>query len=628
MRGNRVLQASAAVVLGMLAAAMTMAQDVDWSKGMGWPPFPNLEILTLDPEAPTTIWAGGTQGYGLFRSLDDGRSWLAIEGNDAPTAIKEIAIDSANGGTVYAALDAVFRSDDGGQHWTIFPGPGRDEGWFSFAKVNALAVDPNGSGRLWAATSEGVSRSDDRGQTWSDAGGLAKEVYELLVDRHLGNIYASSFDREYLSDSSFYPGLTRDGGPIFVSTDGGEEWVMTADLPEPVLSFALDPFQAGTVYAGTLGAFLRSTNSGASWETLFTADPTGAPEGWYWFFSIVPDPVRRDRIYASTSYGVVRSTDGGRTWLPFSSGLPVGEARSLVISPDGRRLHVATYDGVFDLDLEARPSSFPCVPSGTRLCLVGSRYAVDLVAARRGQAPVTPGAAHPLGDRAGYFGLSSFTGQPDLPEIVVKMLADGTFGGSGAPVFYSSLTTLAYRLTVTDTTNGEETVYADDAQAPLCGGTSLLFKDEGAAIATRAAEAPEAVGDDTPLALLGGRFSVTLETRHPRSGAVASGVVMSSGDAYGVFSLPGITGDPQFPEVVVKMVDARSFAGRFWFFQTGLTGLDYTLTVTDAVTGAVRTYVGATPFCGAADTDAFTDSPQASSGTYLDDRPDEKKCSP
>jgi hypothetical protein len=44
-------------------------------------------------------------------------------------------------------------------------------------------------------------------------------------------------------------------------------------------------------------------------------------------------------------------------------------------------------------------------------------------------------------------------------------------------------------------------------------------------------------------------------------------------------------------------------------FQTGLTDLDYTLTVTDQVTRAVRTYSGGategTRLCGSADTTAF-----------------------
>jgi hypothetical protein len=57
------------------------------------------------------------------------------------------------------------------------------------------------------------------------------------------------------------------------------------------------------------------------------------------------------------------------------------------------------------------------------------------------------------------------------------------------------------------------------------------------------------------------------------------------------------------------MIDARAFDGNFWFFHTGLTSLDDTLTVTDSVTGEVRTYESATPFCGAADTESFTDDP-------------------
>ncbi len=61
------------------------------------------------------------------------------------------------------------------------------------------------------------------------------------------------------------------------------------------------------------------------------------------------------------------------------------------------------------------------------------------------------------------------------------------------------------------------------------------------------------------------------------------------------------------PEVVVKMVDFSSINGKFWFFHTGLTGFDYTLTVTDTTTGAVRTYESPAPFCGGADTEAFGD---------------------
>jgi hypothetical protein len=118
-----------------------------------------------------------------------------------------------------------------------------------------------------------------------------------------------------------------------------------------------------------------------------------------------------------------------------------------------------------------------------RLCLVGHRYAVDLVVFPDDETRSAPGSARTLSDRAGYFGFPSATGDPDLPEVVVKMLPDGTFGGQGAPIFYSSLTTVPYAFTVTDTVTGEEKQYHGNPANGLCGGADLAFA--GAALHRR-----------------------------------------------------------------------------------------------------------------------------------------------
>ena len=59
------------------------------------------------------------------------------------------------------------------------------------------------------------------------------------------------------------------------------------------------------------------------------------------------------------------------------------------------------------------------------------------------------------------------------------------------------------------------------------------------------------------------------------------------------------------------MVDGRSLGGAFWVFHTGLTDLEYTLTVTDSSNGAERVYRNErsdpSRLCGGADTDAFRD---------------------
>jgi hypothetical protein len=121
-----------------------------------------------------------------------------------------------------------------------------------------------------------------------------------------------------------------------------------------------------------------------------------------------------------------------------------------------------------------------------------------------------------------------------------------------------------------------------------------------------------AAGSGTSLELLNRRFVITLVATDPRTGATTIGVPTLLGRGAGYFSLPDFTGDPTFPEVTVKMVDATAVpapGGGFWFFHAPLTDVHYELTVTDQFTGAVKTYSN-TPgasgqLCGGADTSAF-----------------------
>jgi hypothetical protein len=152
-----------AIFLAALPAAMMTAQDVNWTLGAGFPQWPNLDTIALDPEVPTTIWTGGDAA--LFRSTDAGLSWLALGAPDAPHGVGQIAIDPAIHSTVYAGLDAIFRSDDGGGHWSTFEGPGNKKGWFTNAEINALAVDPDGFGRPPATGSPAATTEDRRFRT-------------------------------------------------------------------------------------------------------------------------------------------------------------------------------------------------------------------------------------------------------------------------------------------------------------------------------------------------------------------------------------------------------------------------------------------------------------------------------
>jgi hypothetical protein len=72
---------------------------------------------------------------------------------------------------------------------------------------------------------------------------------------------------------------------------------------------------------------------------------------------------------------------------------------------------------------------------------------------------------------------------------------------------------------------------------------------------------------------------------------------------FGYFSLPGLTSNPDNPEVFVKVIPAGD---GFWVFYGGMTDFAYTVTVTDVVELRERTYTKE-PYklCGGADTSGF-----------------------
>jgi hypothetical protein len=262
-------------------------------------------------------------------------------------------------------------------------------------------------------------------------------------------------------------------------------------------------------------------------------------------------------------------------------------------------------------------------------------YAVD---PRTGN--VAAGEAIPQNDEFGYFSFPRFTGDPTFPEVMIKML-DARSVACCFWLFHTGLTDLQYTLTVFDTVTGSFKQYQNDRSDPskLCGGADTQFFDgvtqgslsapalptpqstepsipgetfiaaaPGDDLAIREASASCLAGANT-ICLLGNRFSATLTAVDPRTGNAGVGTAIPQKDNFGYFSLPSFTGDPTFPEVFIKMADARSFTCCFWVFHSGLTDLEYTLTVTDTTNGAQQTYHNnrsdPSKLCGGADTSAF-----------------------
>jgi hypothetical protein len=112
----------------------------------------------------------------------------------------------------------------------------------------------------------------------------------------------------------------------------------------------------------------------------------------------------------------------------------------------------------------------------------------------------------------------------------------------------------------------------------------------------------------TTLCLAGSRFKAEVEWSVPSDGRAGHGMVRPlTGDtgAFWFFSADNI-------ELVLKVLDGRSLNGAFWVFYGALSDVQYTITVTDMQTGAIRTYENPSGHLASrADTSAFPQSASA-----------------
>lgn len=253
------------------------------------------------------------------------------------------------------------------------------------------------------------------------------------------------------------------------------------------------------------------------------------------------------------------------------------------------------------------------------LCLENDRFALSLSAIDPRTSDRGLGLAIPQNDVFGYFAIPGLTQNPGNPEVFTKVLDGSTFNGNFW-VFFGGLTDFEFDLVVTDTVGGETKVYHKEGGS-FCGGadTSAFAGSGKKAIASRLASfdvteinlpaldvSPNATCGVDALCLFNDRFTLSLAAKDPRTQATGAGLSIPQSDLFGYFAIPDLTQNPDNPEVFVKVLDGREVNGKFWVFHGGLTDFEYTLTVTDTQTQAVRQYTkeGLT-FCGGADTDAF-----------------------
>ena len=186
-----------------------------WSSGQG-----RVNTFTIDPNHPNTYYVGTPAG-GIWKSVDAGVNWSPLTDYLPQIGVSGIAVDHTDSNVIYIATG----DDDAGDSYAV-----------------------------------GVWKSTDGGNTWNNTGSL------------LGSPYSMNEIFVYPDDHNTIIVATSSG--THKSTDGGTTWIRK--YSGNVRGLKMRPNDPTTWYAITSNTFLKSTDSGESFQSVPISNFAGA----------------------------------------------------------------------------------------------------------------------------------------------------------------------------------------------------------------------------------------------------------------------------------------------------------------------------------------------------------------
>lgn len=195
-----------------------------------------------------------------------------------------LVFSQADPKSLYFSNQFVFKTTDGGEHWTQIsqdltredPGvpPNLDEATAADAPANkrrgvvyTIAPSPIKAPLLWVGTDDGLIHvTQDDGKTWTNVTPPELTPWSKVVMMEASHFDANTayaaIDRHRLTDDTPY---------IYRTRDGGKTWQkITNGLPPNVYVQTVkeDPVRKGLLFAGTELAMWVSFNDGDDWQSL------------------------------------------------------------------------------------------------------------------------------------------------------------------------------------------------------------------------------------------------------------------------------------------------------------------------------------------------------------------------
>jgi len=244
----------------------------------------HIAKILVDPADSKTVYACATghlwddnQERGVYKTTDSGKTWRKVlAGANLSTGCGMLAMAAAEPKTLYASMwdfrrqawtfrsggpaSGLFKSIDGGEHWTEFT-PGNAKGFPAkpYGRI-AVEVAPSNPRVVYAMIESKASalyRSNDGGGNWERL-----DASQFMVWRpfYFGNLIADPRDENKVFKVDLSLLLSVNGGKSFSSVSGSAH----GDFHD----VWIDPGNTNVILAGDDGGLWRSLDGGTRWEHM------------------------------------------------------------------------------------------------------------------------------------------------------------------------------------------------------------------------------------------------------------------------------------------------------------------------------------------------------------------------
>lgn len=312
--------------------------------GSSWTPLtdgmPQIGIsgIAVHPTDPNIIYiltgdgdGGNSPSIGVLKTFNGGETWYSTGLTTAPEDLMygyKLLMDPLHPDTLFAATtNGVYRTADGGQTWN--------------QEFNTVVYDiefkPNNHEVLYLASQFRVWRSTDNGQSWvermpSNYFGSPDRVAIAVSNANPDLVYAIAGP---CTDSLYFAGFAR-------STNGGEDFQFMSDSPNILgyanngndsasqsfydLCLAVHPNSSTQVFSGAINVWKsNSSGSSGSWQnvTQWQEDLPSTTSYCHADIHNIEFGPHDGAMYVCSDGGLYRSTNNGISFQKLSAGMAI-----------------------------------------------------------------------------------------------------------------------------------------------------------------------------------------------------------------------------------------------------------------------------------------------------------------